>query len=240
MREPRIEDHPPLARHIQATALFSSLSDTELQAILALSRQYRVMAGELVFRQFESCAAFYLLLKGAVKLYRERLVGREKAIAFVRPGQTFAEAAMFSGGGYPVNAMALEDCELVAFDCYRFTRYMQTHSEVTWKILATLSSHLHHLTDQIETLSTHNAEQKVAVFLLEHYDPEAGQGLVEGIPQRRTHLANMLGIKPETLCRVLTKFEQHGWIAKDGSNIHVLDGARLSQTLGQGQAYFGN
>jgi CRP-like cAMP-binding protein len=226
----------PIPESLKNTALFNGLSVEDLTSVVPLTRRVRIRAGQILFRQFEPCSAFFLVVHGVIKLYCMGPNGREKAIAFMTSGQTFAEAAMFSGVGYPVNALAMEDGELIAIDAYRFTRYMRSRPEVTWKILATLSQHLHRLVNQIDSLSTHNAQQKVAAYLLDHFDPEDGDGWVEGLPSRRVDLADILGIQPETLSRILRDFTQRGWIEKTGNDIRLLDSEALVRILGMAAA----
>ncbi len=50
----------------------------------------------------------YLLIQGAVQLYRDTSDGREIVIRTIQPGETFAEAILFEHDSFPVSAVTLE------------------------------------------------------------------------------------------------------------------------------------
>ena len=51
----------------------------------------------MVFRVGELCAEFHITVIGQVKLFAISAAGQEKVIELVGPGNTFAEALMFTG-----------------------------------------------------------------------------------------------------------------------------------------------
>jgi CRP-like cAMP-binding protein len=166
-----------------------------------------------------------------IRLYVAGPDQHEKTVEVVECGQTFAEAAMFSGQGYPVSAAAVEDSELVQIDAYSLMRYLREHPELNWQMLAVLSRRLHQMVGQIRSVTLHNAEQKVATFLLEHWDPEEPAEPVGHLPSRRAALASMLGLTTETLCRVVSSFRRRGWIATTDHGIYLQDREALNALL---------
>lgn len=220
-----------LAKQIRQAQFFTGIADTDITQMLEFSRLRLLRGGEVVFQQYEPCSAFFLLTSGSVKLYRSTLGGQEKAVEFICAGKTFGEVGMFSGDGYPLNAMAVEDGEVIAFDCFRFNRYMQTRPAITWKMLHNLSEQLTRMFDQVETLATHSAEQKVAAYLIRQWDREDVGGWVSGMPTKRNDLANMLGIQAETLCRTLARFRKQGWIEAEGLQLRIVDFSGLQAVM---------
>lgn len=138
---------------------------------------------------------------------------------------------MFSGQGYPVNAMALEDTRAVAIDAFSLTRLLLQRPDLAWRMLAVMSRRLHFLVEQIRSVSLRNAEQRVAGYLLENYDPEDATKPVARIPARRSELASILGLTTETLCRVVASFRRHGWIATVDHDIVVEEAHSLKGLL---------
>lgn len=220
-----------IARQLRDARFFKGVTDDEIMNLLEFTRLRVLHSGEVLFQQHEACSAFFLLTEGSVKLYRSSLCGQEKAVEFINAGQTFGEVGMFSGDGYPLNAMAVESGEALAFDCFRFNRYMQTRPGIAWKMLHNLSAQLTRMFDQVETLSTHSAEQKVAAYLLRQWDQEDEQGLVTGLPSKRNDLANMLGLQAETLCRTLARFRKLGWIEAEGLQLRIADAPSLEAVV---------
>jgi len=217
------------------TALFSGYSSMDLEEIRRFTRTTYLEAGEVLFRESEPCSAIYCVLDGLIKLCVHGPKNHEKIVEFIGPRQTFAEAAMFSGQGYPVSAIAIEESELIALDAYSFMRYLRQRPDLNWVMLAMLSRRLHQLVGQVKSMCLHNAEQKVANFLMEYYDPDTPDRPVSNLPARRAELASVLGITAETLCRTLTNFRKRGWIRTLDSAIIVDNPGRLHALVkGQG------
>ena len=130
---------------------------------------------------------------------------------------------MFSGQGYPVSAVAIEDTRLIAVDAYSLMRYLRQRPDLNWAMLAMLSRRLHQLVGQVKSMSLHSAEQKVAQYLLDYYDADSPDRPVANLPPRRTDLAAVLGITAETLCRIIANFRKRGWIVTQDSAIVITE-----------------
>jgi CRP-like cAMP-binding protein len=216
---------------LRASTLFSAFPEADLEAVGRFSRVVCLAPDEVLFREGESCSAVYCLISGLVKLYLVAPDRHEKALEFVEPGQTFAEAAMFSGQGYPVDAVALDDSRLIAVDAYSLMRYLRQHPDLAWQMLAVMSRRLHYLVGQIRSVSLHNAEQRVASYLLENFDHSEPERPVARIPSKRSELASMLGLTTETLCRVVANFRRKGWIGTAEHDIVVAEPDALKDIL---------
>ncbi|MEN8174209.1 MAG: Crp/Fnr family transcriptional regulator [Pseudomonadota bacterium] len=215
---------------LRQCALFSGFSPEEFRSLLEISRYCYVREDTEIFKENEPCAAFYFVAEGLVRLSRTSPDGKLQVVEFTSPGETFAEAAMFSGQGYPVTATALLNSRLIEINAFRFMRQVHGDIGIAWKMLGNLSMRLHRLVGNLATNALRGAEQKVSAYLLDHEDPETGE--VPNLPARRTDLANRVGVTVETLCRVLSGFRKKGWIETKGSSyIRVIDTGALQQVL---------
>ncbi len=208
---------------LRKTPLFSGYSETDLGEVARFARLAYAETGAVLFRESEPCSSIYCLVEGLVKLCLVGPKNQEKIVEFIGPGQTFAEAAMFSGQGYPGSAVAIEDSRLVSVDAYSLMRYLRQKPNLTWAMLAMMSRRLHQLVGQLKSMSLHSAEQKLAQYLLEYYDADFPGRPVANLPPRRTDLAAILGITAETLCRVIANFRKRGWITTKDSAIVITD-----------------
>lgn len=221
------------ATTLRKATLFSGYSDKEFAAIRQISKSQSFAAGAVLFEENEPCSAVYFVETGLVKLYLAGSKNREQIVEFIYPGDTCAEAAMFSGHGYPVSAKAVDDTQVIAVNAYQFSQFLRTHPHLTWKMLGVMSRRLHHLVGEIRSLSLHNAEQKVAGYLLRNIDPELPEHCVARpiTNTKRSALASHLGVTPETLCRVLTHFRKRGWISVDDRLITIADPGSLESLM---------
>ncbi|MCB1738009.1 MAG: Crp/Fnr family transcriptional regulator [Gammaproteobacteria bacterium] len=225
-------DRGSVARQMLRSAhLFAALNDDDIEAIGEISQLRGVRMGDVLFRAGDPCSAIYIAESGLIKLYVNGPRDQEKVIEFIEPGDSFAEAALFSGQGYPVSAMASADSSVLAIDGFALARYMHSHPHVSWNMLSVLSRRCHQLVGQLRSASCHSAEQRVIHYLMENYDDEAPDEAVSHLPNRRSELACALGITPETLCRVLGKLRKNGWIETDHNLIYVRAPQPLAELL---------
>jgi CRP/FNR family transcriptional regulator, anaerobic regulatory protein len=70
------------------------------------------------------------------------------------------------------------------------------------------------------------ADQRVAAFLLYVYQ-RIGHGDVVRLPMTRREMGSYLRLATETVCRVLTRFEDRGWIVSSDKRITLRDRAAL-------------
>ena len=91
---------------IRETPLFSGISETQFEAILGDAAAKAMSRGETLFLQGDRADALFVVLEGWVKLYRVTPAGDEAVVHVFTDGQSFAEAAAFTGGVYPVSAEA--------------------------------------------------------------------------------------------------------------------------------------
>ena len=212
---------------LKTAHLFSGYTERDLAEISRFAKPVHIEAHDVLFRESEPCSAIYCLAEGLIKLCLYGPKRQEKIVEIIGTGQTFAEAAMFSGQGYPVSAVAIEDSRLVAVDAYSFMRYLRQRPDLNWTMLAMLSRRLHQLVGQVKSMSLHSAEQKVAKYLMEYYDVDSPDRPVGNLPPRRADLAAVLGITAETLCRIIANFRKRGGISTADNAIVIVEPAAM-------------
>jgi CRP-like cAMP-binding protein len=221
---------------LRVNHLFSGLPEEDLRAVVLMAHWREAEEGELLFRAGQPCDAIFLVKAGLIKLYVIGPQNKQKVIEFIPPGDSFAEAAMFSGQGYPVNAVAMTRSRLVAVDAFALSRFLHEHAAVSWKMMAQMSRRLHELVGQIRSVSLYNAEQRLAHFLVQNHDPAEPGAAISGMPARYAELARALSMTPETLCRTLGKFKQAGWVRSDGTTLFVVDPSALADVMASGHS----
>lgn len=214
--------------------LLASFDPAHREAIARMSRMVDYAEDDLIFHEGTPCGAFFMVVTGLIKLFVTNNRQQQKIIEFISPGDTFAEAAMFSGQGYPVSALAVMDTRLVRIDAFRFTRYVHQHPELAWSMLSQLSRRTHYLVGQIRQMSLQGARSQVADYLLQRHSTEEPLQPITGLPTRRADLAAAVGVTVETLCRVISDFRNHGWITTRDSTIIIQEREKLERFLHDG------
>ncbi len=194
---------------LRSTALFGGLNDDQLSSLLKAMNIQQARAGELLFMQGDKVDACFILLDGWVKLYRLNQNGDEAVVNVFCRGESFAEAAVFSMGRYPVAAEAVTDARLLRISCSTLLQNVRDNPQFALSMLASTSKHLQGLVRQIEQLKTYTGAQRVARFLASLCPVPEGSCTI-GLPYDKALIAGRLGMKPESLSRAFARLRNVG------------------------------
>ena len=192
-----------------STKLFEGLSEELIQQIVGNRAAHAFKKGHLIFQQGDEAKHFYVILSGWVKLFRQLPSGDEAILHIFTVGETFAEAAMFDNMKYPASAEVVADAKLLAINCEHFKNQLAKNPEIAMRMLATSSLHLKNLVFEIEQVKARTSIQRVVQFLL-GFCPKDSVSTVIELPYEKHLIATRLGIKPESLSRLLNQLRSHG------------------------------
>ena len=220
-----------LPRYLSVLPLFNEMSPAELQRMADGSQLRRFARGEMVFRVGQPCAEFHVTVMGQIKLYAISIAGQEKVIELVGPGNSFAEALMFTGRPYIINAQALTDSLLLTVSKAAVLAEIDHDPRFALRMLAGISRRLHGLVHDVEAYALHSGLQRVIGYLLRDEEAANGTGgsaLTVSLPVSKATIASRLSLTPEYFSRVLHELESAGLIEIDKRDIRILDSKRLA------------
>lgn len=203
--------------------LFSGLDDDQYQEVISHAQTVELAAGQPLFAQGDPVNAFYWVAEGLIRLYRISPQGDEKVIELVGPSRYFAEAALFMGGRFPVNAAAQTASRLIAIDSAHFREWLSQDVGRCMKLLAGMSARLHKLVDEIDRLTLMKGTDRLLQYLLDHSDPDEEGELVVDLEAPKQVIASRIGVKPETMSRLLHKLSDLGHIDVRGHRVRILN-----------------
>jgi len=221
-----------VARFLSVVPLFQEMNAEELWRIERGSELRRLARGDMVFRFGEPCEHFHLCVTGQVKLFVLSPTGQEKVIEIVSPGQSFAEALMFTDRPYILNAQALSDSLLLSIGKAVVVGEIERDPRFALRMLAGISRRLHGLVHDVEAYALHSGAQRVIGYLLRCQTSEdcvEGASLTVSLPVSKATIASRLSLTPEYFSRVLHDLEAAGLIRVDRREIHILDAGRLAE-----------
>ena len=231
--EPRSFDVP---RYLSVLPLFSDTSPTELQRVALGCALRRFARGDAIFRVGEPCEAFHVTVMGQVKLFAISPAGQEKVIELVGPGNSFAEALMFTDRPYIINAQALTDTLLLTVSKAAVLAEIDRDPRFALRMLAGMARRLHGLVNDVQAYALHSGVQRVIGYLLRDQvregaaEDEPPQGAVTvSLPVSKATIASRLSLTPEYFSRVLKELEDAGLISVDKREIHIRDVAALAR-----------
>ncbi|MEO8486354.1 MAG: helix-turn-helix domain-containing protein [Betaproteobacteria bacterium] len=183
-------------------------------------------AGDHVFREGEPFDAIAAVRAGTVKTYVVERDGQEHVLGFYLPGEVIGLDAI-DGMRYPCNAVALDTVSLCRFS---FPRLAELATR-----LPGLQQHLFRLMSRdigkaMRLAGDWSADQRVAAFLLGLSRRLSARGYSSRrfqLTMARTDIGNYLRLAPETVSRVLKRFQDDGLIAVDRRDVELTSVAAL-------------
>ncbi len=223
-----------LAETLEKTALFSSLSRSELQMLTTRSVLKQFSPEELLFSEGEPCQGLHVIARGSVRIFKTSINGREQVLAVNGPGESVAELPVFDGGPYPASAVAIDHAEVAFISRKDFQAYCLEHPEVALKVLSVVGARLRRLVGIIEELSFTTIRQRLISTLVKLAQSEGRQterGVEFHLPASHQELANQLGTVRELISRNLMRLQAEGLLDVDARQIVVKDLKGLSALL---------
>ncbi len=209
---------------LRLNMLTGELPPDSFKRVVEATQCQEYAPGQLIFQQGDLAEHFFLVVRGEVKLYRLSLEGQEKIIDMIRPGETFAEAVIFTSQlGYPVHAEAVKATTLLAIPARVYLEELLKSPQSCMNLLARMSRRLHQQVQEIDRLTLHSATYRLLHLLLEEIPSHQQQAEKVTIRTPKHLIASRLAISPETLSRLLGKLRKQGLIENHKNEIVLLD-----------------
>ena len=179
-------------------------------------------AGEHIFREGDPFEAIAAVRAGTVKTYMIDRDGHEHVLGFHLPGEVIGLNAI-DGDRYPCNAVALDTVMLCRFSFPKIS--------VLAARLPGLQQHLFRLMSRdignaALLAGDWTADQRMAAFLVGVSRRLAARGFSSSrfqLTMPRTDIANYLRLAPETVSRVLRRFQEEGVLQVERRELELLD-----------------
>ena len=219
-----------IPRYLANLPLFEEIAPADLQRLAQGCRLRNFSRGENIFSVGMPCEEFHVTVTGQVKLFALSPSGQEKVIELAGPGISVAEALVFTGKPYIINAEALSEAIVLSVGKAAVVREIEDDPRFAMRMLAGISRRLHGLVHDVQAYSLHNGMQRVIGYLLHPLEenPATSSALKVSLPVSKATIASRLSITPEYFSRVLHELESAGLISVDKREIHIPNAARLA------------
>ena len=214
-------DTPELkSRLLQLFPVFLQLPDATVDEIVRSAAQRQAAAGAILFEAASPCTGFPMLLEGSVRVVKSAPNGREVQLYRVTPGESclLSSSCLLGGADYSATGIAETAVTLLALPPALFHRLLAEHKPFRDYVFSLFSERLADLMSLVEAVAFHKLDQRLAALLL-------GKGEVV----RATHqsLADELGSVREMVSRLLSNFQDRGWVELGREQIRIIDATAL-------------
>ncbi|MGZ8919959.1 MAG: Crp/Fnr family transcriptional regulator [Limisphaerales bacterium] len=223
-----------LSHALRGSQLFSGLAAADLEKIVPITILKTLEKNEYLFRQGEPSQGFYIVQRGAINVHRVNAAGKEQVIHIFRTGESMAEASLATSTGYPADARAVETSQVLLIQKSGILDLIKGQPDLALRMLSSMALHLRVLVGQIEDISLKNVETRMANWLLKRCpESESTNPVIVHLTSTKRVLAAELGTVSETLSRTFSKFRELKLITVKGSNVTILNPARLKKMLSE-------
>lgn len=183
-------------------------------------------AGSLLFRQGDPFQYITVIRLGTVKTYAVDREGREQTLGFHMPGE-FIGLSAIDEARYPCNAVALDTvtlCRLPFHDVAGLATRMPTLQAKLFRLMS------RDIARATQLACNSMADERLAAFLIDMADRMAARGYASNrwqFTMSRMDIASYLRLAPETLSRLLRRFQEEGLVAVEGRDVEVRGRDRL-------------
>jgi CRP/FNR family transcriptional regulator len=185
-----------------------------------------VHEGEHVFREGDEFTAIAAVRAGTVKTYVIDPGGNEQVLGFFLPGEVIGLNAIHQAK-YPCNAIALDTVMLCRFSFPKMALLATRLPGLQAQLFRLLSEDI----GKAALLAgDYSADQRTAAFLVALSRRYARRGFSATrfhLTMSRTDIANFLRLAPETVSRVLRRFQDEGLVAVERRELEIRDVARI-------------
>lgn len=167
--------------------------------------------GELIYREGDHVVYYYQILKGKLKLNNYNEEGKEFIHNILGEHQSFGDSMLFLEKFYVMNAVCLTACEIIRLPKSSFMDMLEKHPHVSLEMNACLSQKLYFKAIMLQSMSSQNPALRLKGlldYLKSYHDGDCGQCFQ--VELTRQQIANLTGLRVETVIRALKKMEKEG------------------------------
>ena len=184
--------------------------------------------GEHIFREGDPFTAIAAVRAGTVKTYVLDAAGHEQVLGFFLPGEVIGLNAIHHSH-YPCNAIALDMVMLCRFSFPKMALLAARLPGLQAQLFRLLSQDI----GKAALLAgDYNADERMAAFLVSLSRRYAQRGFSPTrlhLTMARTDMANYLRLAPETVSRVLRRFQDEGLLQVERRELEIRDLAKLQE-----------
>jgi CRP-like cAMP-binding protein len=144
-------------RVLSGVDLFEPFTQEQLRLLAFGAENLRLAAGRELYREGSAAESAFVVVDGAIELFRER-DGRRQKLSVVGPGALLGEVALIAPSRRLTSATAVVDTELLRLNRKLFRRILEEYPETAALLHRRMAERLQALIREIERLAPRFAD----------------------------------------------------------------------------------
>lgn len=165
---------------------------------------------DIIFNEGGISKFYFQIRNGIVELNNYDADGKEFTQNILFEGQSIGESFLISDIPYTVNAIAKSTCEIIKISKCEFLRMLEENPEVSLQLFKLIAYRLSDKYYMMFTLISKDPESKIE-SILKHLKKHSNheKPFSYEVPLTRKQIANLTGLRTETVIRIVKKMEKN-------------------------------
>ncbi|MCL8538644.1 Crp/Fnr family transcriptional regulator [Chryseobacterium gallinarum] len=177
-------------------------------------------AKEIIYQIGDTPHFYFQIVRGTVELNNYHEDGKEFTLNILSAGQSIGESLLFGDKKYPMNAVAKTECKILKLAKSNFLSLISENREIMFDMFRHLSDRLFY--KYMMLFNNSATEPCTKIRSLMDYYKECSRfqdQYTYAVPLTRQQIANLTGLRVETVIRAVKKMEQENLLKLEGRQI---------------------
>lgn len=168
-------------------------------------------SAELIFAEKSKAHFYYQIKTGEVKMFNLNDSGKEFVQGIFYDGDSFGEPPLLGDFNYPASAAAIKATELYKLSKTKLFELLTHNPEINLKFTKALAKRLYYKATILKEISVHTPEHRI-LTLIDFLKRKYGSEELFQVELTRQQIADLTGLRVETVIRAVKQLEQEGEI----------------------------
>lgn len=170
-----------------------------------------INSAELIFAEKSKAHFYYQIKTGEVKMFNMNDSGKEFVQGIFYDGDSFGEPPLLGDFNYPASAAAIKATELYKLSKTKLFELLTHNPEINLKFTKALAKRLYYKATILKEISVHTPEHRI-LTLIDFLKRKYGSEELFQVELTRQQIADLTGLRVETVIRAVKQLEQEGEI----------------------------
>jgi len=178
------------------------------------------LPNEIIFSEGSFAKFYFQIVNGVVELNNYHEDGKEFTQNILSDGQSIGESLLFNDKPYPMTAVAKTQCTIMKLPQSDFCSLIHQNKEVMMDMFKCMSDRLYYKYLMLFNISSTDPQFKIKT-VMDYLKATQGNDRSQTfqVPYTRQQIANLTGLRVETVIRTVKKMENENMVKIEGRKI---------------------
>ncbi len=205
---------------LEDVAIFSGLSQDDLELLEHHMVTRSFQKNTIIINEGDEASSFFIIIKGAVKVFLSNEEGKEIIINAQGAGDHFGELALLDDAPRSASVITTEKSTIGVIAKEDFHKVLAKNTDLSLNLIRELTRRVRLLSDNVRSLALMDVYGRVAKILLGMAQEEDGIMVINNRPTQQD-IANHIGASREMVARILKDLTTGNYITIDGRRLII-------------------